>query len=196
MADANELGGRLPLLKPEQLDGEGKKLYEQVNSTLIPWAKASGFQAKGPDGALLGPFNAMLYSPELAAGQNAYLQAEREHTSLSPQIREVVILTVGAVWKAAYELYAHRAVAAKQGLSEKDINSLSVGDPPMEAGSEAIMAHRFVHSLVKQHTVPTTLYDEALAVFGHRKLVDIVHLASLYMATSAMLNAFAVPTPE
>ena len=196
MADEKELGGRLPLLEPGQLDGEQNKVYEQVDSTLIPWAKESGFQAKAAGGALLGPFNAMLYSPELAAGQNAYLQAEREHSSLSPLLREVVILTVGAIWKAAYELYAHRAVAAKQGLSEKDINSLCAGDPPMEAGPEAIMAHRFVHAIVKTHVIAQTIYEEALAVFGHRKLVDMVHLASLYMGTSAMLNAFAVPTPE
>ena len=192
----SDLGGRLPLLKPDQLDTEQKKTYDQIDSTLIPWAKESDFEAKSADGALLGPFNAMLYSPALATGQTAYLQAEREHTSLSPQLREVVILTVGAVWKATYELYAHRAVAAKAGISETDINALSMGDPAMGLGEEAIMAHRFVHAVVKQHTVPDTLFQDALEMFGYKRLIDMIHLASLYMGTSAMLNVFAVPTPE
>ena len=192
----SDLGGRLPLLTPGQLDAEQKKTYDQIDSTMVPWANESGFQAKGADGSLLGPFNAMLYSPALAAGQTAYLQAEREHTSLSPQLREVVILTVGAVWKSSYELYAHRAVAAKQGISETDINALSMGDPALGLGEEAVMAHRFVHALAKQHTVADTLFQDALSMFGYRKLIDMIHLASLYMATSTMLNAFAVPTPE
>ncbi len=196
MADDIELGGRLPLLTPEQLSTEQKSLYDELKQTTLSWAAKSGFQAEAADGSLLGPFNSQLYSPEVAAGQNAYLKAEREHTSLSPQIREVVILTTGAVWKAAYELYAHRAVAAQLGISETDINALSVGDPPMGLGPEAIMAHRFVHAVVKQHSLPDTLFQEALSVFGFRALIDMLHLAGLYMTVSAMLNAFAVPTPE
>lgn len=51
------LGGRLPLLDPTQLEGDQKKLYEFLDSTLISWAGASGFRGKTEDDKLIGPFN-------------------------------------------------------------------------------------------------------------------------------------------
>jgi 4-carboxymuconolactone decarboxylase len=57
--DNNEvtLGGRLPLLDPKQLEGDQKKLYELLDSTLISWADAGGFKGKTEDVKLIGPFN-------------------------------------------------------------------------------------------------------------------------------------------
>lgn len=48
--------------------------------------------------------------------------AEDKHTSLDARVRQVVILAVGAVWKADYQLYAHAAVARKAGLSDRIIS--------------------------------------------------------------------------
>jgi 4-carboxymuconolactone decarboxylase len=39
------------------------------------------------------------------------------------------MLTVGAVWQAAYELYAHSAVARQAGLSGDAIRALAGGLP-------------------------------------------------------------------
>jgi len=43
------------------------------------------------------------------------VDAEQKHTSLSRRVCEVVILSVGAVWKYDYEIYAHSAVGRKVG---------------------------------------------------------------------------------
>src|SRR6202008_1934409 len=47
--------------------------------------------------------------------------AEERHTSLDERIRQVVILTVGAVWRAPYELYAHSAVAHHSGWPSRSL---------------------------------------------------------------------------
>ena len=36
----------------------------------------------------------------------------------------------------------------------------------------------------------------ALDAFGRDGVLDIVHLVGMYLATSALLNAFRVPAPE
>ncbi len=53
------LGGRLPLISPDTLEGDQKKLYEQMHSTLIPWAEANGFKGITADGKLIGPFKSL-----------------------------------------------------------------------------------------------------------------------------------------
>ncbi len=194
-AETKKTGGRLPLLKTSELNLAQKALRETM-SGMLAWAAKSGFAAETEDGELLGPFNAFLYSPEIATGQFAYQLAEAKSTSLSKQIREVVILTVGAVWGAAYEEYAHRVVGKKVGISPADLDLLAAGKPPAELGAEAIVAQRFTYTLTKDRRVPDDLYAEAMSAFGAKGVVDMIHLASLYMMVSSILNVFEVPVPE
>ena len=194
-AKVNPPGGRLPLLKTSELN-EAQKALRETMSGMLAWAAKSGFKAETEDGELLGPFNASLYSPEIATGQFAYQLAEAKSTSLSRPIREVVILTVGAVWGAAYEEYAHRVVGQKVGISAADLDLLAAGKPPTELGAEAVVAQRFTYALTKEHRVSDALYAEALSAFGAKGVVDMIHLASLYMMVSSMLNVFEVPVPE
>lgn len=197
MTDAHDdVNARLPLLEPHSLNREQRNLYERIESTMLPWAKQSGFKAVTEDGRLLGPFNSMLYNPELGASVLNYLGTERDSTGLDATVREVVILTVGAACDSAYELYAHRAVAAKAGLAEQDIEALATGAEPKTLTPDQSTAYRFVRALVQDKRVPQELYAEAFKAFGHRCLVDMVHLTGLYLTTSVLLNAFAVPVPQ
>ena len=187
---------RLPLLDPASLNREQTNVYERIRAEMVPWAEQSGFQAQTADGRLLGPFNALLYSPELGAAQSKYLDTERDATGLDARVREVVILTVGAVCHAAYEIYAHRAVAAKAGLAEADIEALATGAEPKTLSADELIAHRFTRAVVEDHRVPAPLFAEAQKAFGHKCLVDMMHLAGLYLTVSALLNAFEVPVPQ
>lgn len=195
-SNEDSLGGRLPLLKPDALDRDQRKLYDAMEADLIPWAKKSGFQAATDDGRLIGPFNPLLYSPKVGEGFLAALSAERSNTSLSATVREVVILSVGAVWQSAYELYAHRAVAEKAGLSKETIEALADGRTPDALSDDERVAHEFARGLAAEHRIDPALYPRAVDAFGKKGVVDMIHLVSLYMATSALLNVFAVPTPE
>ncbi len=191
----NFLGGRLPLLGKTELNGAQSTLYEAMNKEMVPWAKKSGFQATTEDGRLIGPFNPLLYSPMLGQGFMEYLGAERKHTTLSAQVREVVILSVGAVWQAAYELYAHTEVAGKAGLEPETVQALAAGRTPETLPDDQRVAHEFSRSLAAEHKIAPDLYAKAEKAFGPKGVVDMIHLISLYMGTSAMLNAFAVPVP-
>ena len=186
---------RLPLLDPAALNREQAELYERIRTSMVPWAQQSGFAAETADGRLLGPFNALLYNPEMGAAQLNYLATERDATELDARVREVVILTVGAVCQSTYEVYAHRAVAAKAGLSPQDIDAIASGADPQGLSPAEQTAHRFVKTLVAEHRVPAPLFAEAHKAFGHKGLVDMLHLVGMYLAVSAMLNAFEVPAP-
>src|ERR1700677_2412512 len=151
------LGGRLPLLDPAKLSETQRKVYNRTVATMVPWAEAAHFQSKTTDGKLIGPFNPVLFAPEMASCFADLQAAEARYTPLSERVRQVVILSVGAVWKADYELYAHSAVARKAGLSEAAIRSLASGGDPQDLSDEERVAQRFVRQLTAEHTVGARL---------------------------------------
>ena len=191
----DNLGGRITLLNPDDLSSDQKKLYNQLQATMVPWAKQSGFQAETFDNKLIGPFNAMLRSPEIATASMGITSAEGKHTSLSEKVRQVVILTVGAVWQAAYELYAHTAVASAAGFDEATIQTLVAGQKPTTLAAEESVAYDFTHRLAATHQIDAELYEQAIVTFGEKGVVDIIFLAGQYMTISGLLNTFAVPAP-
>ena len=184
--------GRLPLLKQTELTETQSGLRLQLKG-MLEWADRSGFRAQTDTGELLGPFNSLLYSPEVAQGLLSFIQAETQSTVLPPKLREVVILTVGSVWNAAYELYAHRAVAQSLGITPRDVELLSSGKAPVDLGPDGDLVQRFVLSLTRERRISNALYEELTARFDTKTVFDTISLAGVYMTVSALLNAFEVP---
>ena len=69
------------------------------------------------------------------------------------------------------------------------------GSPDGWAPDE-LAAHRFTDELVRTHRVSDATYAAAEEAFGREGVLDMVHLTGMYLATSALLNAFEVPAPE
>jgi 4-carboxymuconolactone decarboxylase len=191
----DNLGGRLPLLDPAKLSQTQREVYDLANSTMVPWAEAAHFQSKTSDGKMIGPFNPVLYAPEMASCFADLQAAEAKYTPLSERVRQVVILSVGAVWKADYELYAHSAVALKAGLSEAAIRSLATGGVPEDLSDEERVAQRFVRQLTAEHHVEEALYRAAEAAFTREGLVSMTFLAGCYQVVCSLLNVFEIPAP-
>ena len=181
---------------PRALEGDQKKLYELEESILISWAEANGFKGTTDDGTLIGPFNPYLYSPGITPGFLQWLQADSKHSSLNKRVHEVVILSVGAVWRSPFELYAHSAVARKVGVPEAAIQALADGRSSDELSAEEQVAHRFARQLTAERKVDADLYREAETMFGRTGLVDMVYLIGIYLLTCALLNAFEIPAPK
>ena len=195
LTEANDLGGRLPLLRPDELRDERRSLYDEMLATKIEWARKSGFQGDLPDGRLIGPFNVFLQTPEMARAFNAWIDTEAEHSSLSAKVRQVIILTVGGIWQSAYEVYAHSAVGRGAGLMGSTMRSIAAGSEPDELEPDERAAYRFTRALVRDRGVSDKPYAETVDAMGVQGVADMVQLIGLYLATSALLNAFDVPAP-
>jgi hypothetical protein len=130
MDNNTTLGGRLPLLDPEELEGDQKKLYELLDSTLISWADASGFKGKTDDVKLIGPFNPFLYSTGITPGFLQWMQAESKHTSLDKRVHEVVFLSTGAVWQSPSNCMLIQPLRAKRAFPRLLFKRWSVANRP------------------------------------------------------------------
>ena len=191
-----ELGGRIPLIKPGELTPAQLSLYENIDKHQVPWAEATGFVAKVADGSLIGPFNVALQSPEIGAAFGTLQSVEAKNTTLSERVRQVVILTVGSIWKSQYELYAHKAAARKAGITEGAIDALVTGRPSERLTDEEKQAQTFAGEITRNHRVSKEMFDQTKATFGIRGIVDILFLAGCYDVVCSLLNAFEVPAPE
>lgn len=186
------LGGRLPLLNTEQLTNAQHELRRRTLAESGARADAAGYRIADAQGRLIGPFNAWLRTPALAEPLAAWALAIAK-APLSAEVREVVILTIGAHWQASYELDAHAKAARLAGLSAPDVHALARGNAPAEVSQQAMVGHRVVATLIRGQPVDQELYNAAIDAFGVDALVALIALAGQYAHTSMVLNFFQVP---
>jgi 4-carboxymuconolactone decarboxylase len=189
------LGGRLPLADPATLTSAQHDLFETLKATWVMYAEKLGVQATTKDGRLIGPFNAFLLHPEVTAKLSEFQVAEAANTTLSPRVREVVIIVVGAVWRADYELYAQINVARKAGLSDDAITVLANGGIPEDLSDHEKLAARLARELATRHRIDDEMYREAEEAFGRTGLFDIVAVMGVYQTVCSALALFEVPAP-
>lgn len=192
---ADRLGGRLPLLAPSGLDDEQRQVHDALTHTVVPEAAESGFTARLDDGRFVGPFNALLRAPKIATGMGQWT-SQIARAGLAADVRQVVILTVGAAWSAAYEIDAHTSAARAVGVPDAAIEAIVQRRPPRGLSEQADVAHRLTTSLVVDHMVPDGLYREATAAFGVAEVVAILSLVGQYQTICSILVCFQVPVPE
>lgn len=195
-AGARDWGGRLPRNETLDLDDEQRAAVDRIRSGTARWAEESGFAATDAEGGLIGPFNAFVLRPRPGAAFNRWVATDQQESSLAATVREVVILTVGAAWGAAYELYAHTAVARSVGLDENAVQALLDGTAAQVLTGDELVVHRFVDELVRTHRVTDDTYVAAEAALGRDGVLDTVHLTGMYLSVSALLNAFEIPAPD
>jgi hypothetical protein len=73
------MSGRLPALRPDDLNDAQRALYERLVAGFGAWADKSGFDVIASDGSLLGPLNPLLLAP----------RSERRRSTSSTRTRAV-----------------------------------------------------------------------------------------------------------
>lgn len=170
-----------------------RDLCEALKATWGPHANEAGVQITTEEGRLIGPFNSFLLHPEVTAKLSEFQAAEATYTTLPQRVREVVIIAVGAVWGAEYELYAQTKVARKIGLSNNAITTLANGGIPEDLSDHDKIAARLARQLSTRHRVDDELYREAEQAFGRTGLFDIAALMGLYHTVCTALTLFEAP---
>ena len=196
MTDASQtLGGRLPLADPNDLTEQQRELFEELNTKWARWAGKAGVVAATEDGRPIGPFNSFLLRPGVGAKFLDFASTSATDSALSARVREVVIIAVGAVWAADYELYAHTAMGRNAGLSDQAVTTLAGGGIPDDLSEDEKLAARLTFELSTRHRVDDELYRQAEDAFGTEGLFDIAALMGQYQTVCTVLTLFEVPAP-
>lgn len=185
---------RLPLIPPAELSPEQKPLYATMREGIT--SNFNDFKAVREDGALMGPWNPWLHEPVIGEAIWKLTMAMTAEASLPDPIRQVVILVVGARFDAAYEIYAHIAVAEREGMSPERLATLVAGLRPTDLSHEEGVAFDVAFKLVRGGVLPEPLYRLGVSTFGQHGLNEMIYLVGLYAMVSTTLNGFNVPVPE
>ena len=102
---------RLPLIPPAALTPEQMSLYADMKAGIS--SNFNDFKTVREDGALMGPWNPWLHEPVIGKAIWDLTRAMTMQATLPEPVRQVAILVVGAHFGAAYEIYAHIAVAER-----------------------------------------------------------------------------------
>jgi 4-carboxymuconolactone decarboxylase len=184
------MGERLTRLRVAGLDAEQRALYDAIAGG--PRAAAGQFALVGSDGALEGPFNAMLLHPPIGAALQELGSAVRYRSTLSDRAREIAILLVAAVWDSAFERYAHEAVGRSAGLGDTELAALRERRiAPLTDPRERLVASTTL-ALAAAGDLTDAEFRAARDGLGLAALFEVTTLVGYYATLALQLRAFRV----
>ena len=173
---------RLKLLSPGEMSAEQKETYDEAIS--------------GMRGAPPAPMMAWLNSPQMAKHATRLGEQLRFNTIFPAKLSEIAILVTGAHFDAAYEIYAHIAVAEREGMSAARLSELCANIKPGDLNAQESVAYDVAFALVNGGVLPEPCYRLAVTTFGQHGANELIYLVGLYCMVSMTLNGFNVPVPE
>jgi 4-carboxymuconolactone decarboxylase len=173
--------GRLRNLDPNVITGYQKELYDRI---------------AGRRGAVRGPFNAWLYSPELCdrvENLGAYVRFE---TDISMQLKEIAVLQIARHFTSQYMWRAHVRFALKHGVTQEQIDAIRERqEPPLPSDAEKTV-YRYTAELLGNHRVSDATWDALVALLDERRTVEFTAFIGNFCMVALALNAFQVDLPE
>ncbi|MDH7640957.1 carboxymuconolactone decarboxylase family protein [Sphingomonas oryzagri] len=190
---------RLPLIAPADLTEEQKPLYADMKKGIS--SDFNAFITVAPEGtteagALMGPWNPWLHEPRIGGAIWELTKAMTMEATLPDDVRQIAILVTGAHFDAAYEIYAHIAVAEVDKIDDATLATLVSGSRPDGLSREQGIGYDVAFALVNGGVLPEPVYRIAVSTFGQHGANELIYLVGLYALVSMTLNGFNVPLPE
>jgi alkylhydroperoxidase family enzyme len=130
--------------------------------------------------------------PKLYPPRQILSEYIRTKSTLSPRVREMLILRIGWRCRSAYEWAAHAPAGRRAGLTDDQIRMLArsgyEGWTPADAAIVRAADELFTDDTISEATW-TALDDQ----FDERQLLDLLITTGGYRMVSMVLNTFGVP---
>jgi 4-carboxymuconolactone decarboxylase len=185
---------RLAVLSSDEMTPEQVGLYREILGGPRGQGPRAVLLATGA-GGLAGPFNAMLYAPDVGHALQELGAAIRFRTQLAPRIRELAILVVAQHWDSGYVRSSHEVIGRDAGLTEPEIEALRCGADPGFTDEQEQAAYATVRALVSRSDLDDQEYAAAVAALGEQALVELSALVGYYATLALQLRIFRVPAP-
>ena len=169
---------RLPLVKREDMDEQGKRFYDSV----------VGPQSRTLVG-LQGPSGIWLHSPTLGEHQRAANQYLRYETHLDRRLTELAILVTAREIDSQFEWTAHEPAALREGLSPTIIDVVKHGKPISGLPETEALIVRFGREVFREKKVRSQTFAEALQILGAEGVVNLAALMGNYAMTAVIFSA-------
>lgn len=188
--------GRLVRVPYQDLDVDQRALHHEITGG----RRSAGSRPSAlsdADGALTGPFNAMLRQPVIGQALQSLGSALRFEGSLSDRCRELSILAVAAHWSCEYEQFSHEPLASRLGISDDVIAGIRDGRTEIVLGDEREHAAlEAAQALTARGDLSDAEFDLATRVLGEEALFELLTLVGYYASLALQLRVYRVPAPS
>jgi 4-carboxymuconolactone decarboxylase len=144
----------------------------------------------------LGPFEALLNKPNLAAAVSRLSLQLRFDSSLPSRLNELAILLTTRHWLAQFAFYAHRHISLDAGLDPAVAEAIARNERPPNLDEEGFAVYRFTSELLERGSVSDEAFAGVATPFGQQGVVDLIGVIGLYCLNSFILNVDRYPLPE
>jgi 4-carboxymuconolactone decarboxylase len=176
-----EGGRRFRLLAEAEMTPRQRETYEAIVS--------------GPRRRALGPFNALLRSPDAADRVQKVGEYVRFHSVIPSPLNEMAILIAGRFWNAQFEFWAHRRLALAAGLDGAIIDAIAEGRRPVAMTDEERIVYEFCIELFRDKAVSDATFQAVAGRFGEQGVIDLIVAAGYYSMVSMILDVDRHPLP-
>jgi 4-carboxymuconolactone decarboxylase len=165
---------RLPTIPPDQYTSAQKKASEEFMAA-----------RKVP---VFGPFEPMMYSPEVMNQARSMGDYLRYHSSIGNTLSELVILVTAREWSQDYEWSLHYPIALKAGVPKSIADAIADGRRPTAMSADEEIVYDFTTEVLKNKRVSDATFDRAQQRFGTQGSVDITAISGYYAFLAMQLN--------
>lgn len=166
---------RLPALRREELDEQGKAAWDLV-------------VGDGPR-PLTGPAAVSMYSPKVAEAFHLLNQYLRFNGILEDRDFEVAIMQAAREFEQAYEWSAHEGAARRLGIPDAVIDAIKYDRGLDGLPDRDRLILRFARALLREHKVDSALYADIVEKFGQQGMVDLATIMGDYVMVGFVLTA-------
>ena len=137
-------------------------------------------------------YQVLLNSEPIASGWERMLTAVRKQTGVAPGLREMIILRVAVLNRAAFEFEAHAPIALREGVTADKIEALRQAVLGDAFDSVELHVLRMTDAMTQDVEVPDALMAPVLAQFSAQEVVELVATVAAYNMVSRFLVALRI----
>lgn len=161
-----------PGTRPELAEIEGRILAERGRVSLL--------------------YQVLLNSAPIASGWERLLTAVRNQTGVPADLRELMILRVAVLNRAAFEFDAHVPHAQRAGVSDEKIEAVRQPGIAVLYTDDERLVLELTDAMTRGVQVPASLMQRLQARYDARGLVEVVATVAAYNMVSRLLVALNV----
>jgi len=175
---------------------DGRRFAPLTEATMTP-RQREAYQGivSGPRKGAVGPFNALLRSPDVADRVQRVGEYVRFQTTIPAALNEMAILITGRFWSAQFEFWAHRRLARTAGLADPIIDAIAEGRRPSAMSDDERIVYDFCTELFRDKAVSDTTFKATAGRFGEQGVIDLIAASGYYSIVSMVLNVDRYPLP-
>ena len=174
-------GRRFKLLTDAEMTPRQRQTYQAIVS--------------GPRKGALGPFNALLRSPDVADRVQKVGEYVRFHSVIPAPLNEMAILIAGRSWNAQFEFWAHSRLGKEAGLDTSIIDAIAEGRRPPKMNDDERIVYNFCSELFRDKKVSDSTFSAVVERFGEQGVIDLIVAGGYYSTVSMILNVDRYPLP-